>query len=233
MSAQTRDQLGRIVKRWSKAVADILPLQRLGAHPIATTSTTALALLLGFILRRDYQTYISMGPGGLPHNVVGWLASTLLLRPLTLGRDVRSTKPYNESREQSYLPEQFPPRREGTRPIIGPHPVPHRQLNQLPAEHVKKELVRRVSEIAAAAVGRGLAVLKQSNLERHTEALFVAEHRSEHVTQSAAAAANGIRGEFAHVHETGDHSLHMVLSPTDCTLEFPPTCPLWQHTDRK
>lgn len=99
--------------------------------------------------------------------------------------------------------------------------MPHRQLTQLPSAEIKARLLKRVGEIADKAKEKGIVEVNPSRLERHTEALFVVpSKRGLNVATSANDTTKGIGGEFAHVHGTGDHSLHMVLSATDCELSF-------------
>lgn len=107
--------------------------------------------------------------------------------------------------------------------------MPYRQLTQLPSAEIKAELLKRVKEIADQAKEKGILEGKPSGLELHTEALFVVPcKRGPNVASTADDATKGIGGEFAHVHGTGDHSLHMVLSATDCTLNSCFGCePFW------
>lgn len=145
------------------------------------------------------------------------------MKPLAFGADDLSTTPYENSTDPSYLPEHFPPQRGKERPKMSPHPIPHRQLSQHPSDEAKKELMSRVKEIMQQAKATGAVEIKQSGLELHTEAMFVVpENVTANSGSTAAAATKGIKGEFAHVHATGDHSMHLVLSATDCTLIFKP-----------
>ena len=104
-------------------------------HPTKTTvavASVSLAFLLGLagVAHNDYQTYMSYGPGGLPYNVVGWFGTTFVLGPIK--SEKLSTNLYNGQADgRSWLPDDdF--HRKGERPVLGPHAIPQRQLNQIP-----------------------------------------------------------------------------------------------------
>lgn len=61
--------------------------------------------------------------------------------------------------------------------------------------------------------------LSESLAEGHTEAIFLADH------MPASPIFKATRGEIAHVHTGKEHSLHMVLSPVDCTYLYLISCP--------
>ena len=103
---------------------------------IGTAIAAGLALM-GPVVYRDYQLYMSYGPGGLPHNAFGWAFSGGFLR--LLSKEVFSTTMYEQDDDKtSWLPLAFPPRRQGSRPLIGPHPAPQRQLEQLPTQEMRQ-----------------------------------------------------------------------------------------------
>ncbi|KAF2667345.1 hypothetical protein BT63DRAFT_480333 [Microthyrium microscopicum] len=180
----------------------------------AAITTLVLGTITSVYLYKDYQTYMSMGPGGIPHNAVGWAIASLL-KPVAFGKDVLSTKLYEASEEPSFLPENFPPNREGVRPAIGPHPIPHRQLDQLPSDEIKAALIQKYDSIGQKAESASAVYISMSHLEKHTTALYTKASQN---TASAMAQSDALdtKGEFAHVHSTGDHSVHVILSPTDC-----------------
>ena len=100
-----------------------------------TVVAFGIASFLVPVLWRDYNLYLSYGPGGLPHNALGWIISGGLLRMMSV--EMLSTAQYEKSRDKrSWLPLSLPPR-AGSRPQVGSHPVPQRQLIQLPNEDVK------------------------------------------------------------------------------------------------
>lgn len=180
-------------------------------HKIAALSTLALALALPFAIN-DYRTFIAYGPGGLPFNVGGWLVANVMR---LFAREPLSTTPYERQSlpfvdELAYLPPDFPPQRSVDRPRLGPHPIPQRQLDQLPAEQVRQHLIDRFAELGRKAQEKGLVVVKQSLYERQHSALFVSETREWH------ALAQQTRGEISHIHAGLDGSVHVVLHPADC-----------------
>jgi hypothetical protein len=185
------------------------------AHPAAALSTLGVAFALPFAIS-DYRLFISYGPSGVPHNVFGWLIATLT-RPL--GREQRSSALYKDKKlpfanEPGYLPANFPPHRGPERPKVGPHPIPQRQLDQLPGDDVRQELIDRFAELGNKAEQKGLVEVRQSLYERRHSALFVSKTRDWH------ALAQQTRGEISHVHAGLDGSIHVMLHPADCNKLF-------------
>jgi hypothetical protein len=178
-----------------------------------TPFLAALAIIIFIpIAIRDYLTFLSYGPGGLPYNVKGWLMTNLLR---LLSREQLSTRPYNDENQYSredagFLKSNFPPRRQSSRPKVGPHPVPQRQLSQLPDAEMRQELLAQFDALGKLAHDQRLIEIKQSMYERHHQALFVAASRDWHPV------AQQTRGEITHVHAGKDGSIHVVLHPKDC-----------------
>jgi hypothetical protein len=171
---------------------------------IATVVATQVAI-------QDYRMYLSYGPGGLPYNVVGWLVTSLLR---FLSREQLSARPYQdpEAKPSGYsglLPPNFPSR-DSSRPRLGPHPVPQRQLSQLPDVEMRQKLISRFEELGNVAYERGLVDVKQSLYERHHFALFVSKGLKWRPV------AQQTLGEISHVHAGTDGSIHVVLHPKDC-----------------
>lgn len=113
------------------------------ALAIGTTAVLGTTLVLP-VAYRDYRTFISYGPGGVPCNVLGWLIVRVLLQPFAgemLSTDVyvrRVAAVEGHGRgDDGFLvlaPEQA--RSVTGRPIVGPHVVPQRQLTQVPDEAI-------------------------------------------------------------------------------------------------
>ncbi|KAL1969880.1 hypothetical protein VTN77DRAFT_7389 [Rasamsonia byssochlamydoides] len=100
------------------------------ASSILATLSTAAAY-------RDYRALLALGPGGVPHNVIGWLGVSLVLCPLA--REMFSTEEYDRHPDRrSLLLGGEVPRREGRRPVIGRHVVPQRQRDQIPGKEVRE-----------------------------------------------------------------------------------------------
>lgn len=53
---------------------------------------------------------------------------------------------------------------------------------------------------------------QKSNLERHADGLFVADHLP------VFGIAKTMEREIAHVHTGNDHSVHVILAPADCMI---------------
>ncbi len=100
------------------------------------------SLAVGRAAWRDYQGYLSLGPGGPPYNVIGWLVVTLV-RPFRI--NTLDLAPLEKDPDQrTWLPEGWPEAaRSGDRPTLGSHPVPQRQLDQHSPPEVQK--VRRLA----------------------------------------------------------------------------------------
>lgn len=184
-------------------------------HHTAVLSAVGVAVLVPFAIN-DYRTYLSYGPGGLPYNAFGWLLTNTLR---LFSREQLSPKPYDNEKlpfadEPGCLPADFPPRRSSSRPKLGTHPVPQRQLEQLPSDEIRQELIDRFTQLGKEAEQKGLVEIKQSLFERQHKALFVSSARAQH------AVAEQTRGEICHIHAGLDGSFHVVLHPNDCKKVF-------------
>lgn len=100
---------------------------------IAVTSV-ALGLPVLRIAAEDYRGYIALGPGGPPHNIIGWLGQ-ILLKPFkkepfnTSCYDEKAIKKAGPNGNVAFLKEEEDiPVREGPRPKIGSWTAPSRQL---------------------------------------------------------------------------------------------------------
>ncbi|KAF2785719.1 hypothetical protein K505DRAFT_380718 [Melanomma pulvis-pyrius CBS 109.77] len=181
------------------------------AHRTATLSALGIAIVLPLAVN-DYRIYLSYGPGGLPYNIAGWLiANTLHL----FGREQLSTRVYADKTlpfadQPGLLPAGFPPQRRSSRPKLSRHPVPQRQLDQLPDEAMREKLMARFAQLGQQAQALGLVEVRQSVLERQHPALFVSKARTWH------SVARQTGGEIAHVHAGLDGTMHVSLHPADC-----------------
>ena len=196
-------------------MASTFNLERLSyfftAHWAATLSALGAAVIVPIIIS-DYRLYISYGPNGLPNNLKGWLITSALR---LLAREQRSSSLYNDktlpfANEPGFLAADFPPQRRSSRPTMGPHPAPHRQLDQLPDKAAREKLIARFEELGQHAQAKGLIDLRQSLFEKQHTAMFVAKARPWH------SIAQQTRGETAHIHAGIDGSVHVVLHPADC-----------------
>ncbi len=96
-------------------------------YPRAIAFTTAVALSTPWMID-NYAKYMSLGEGGFPYNPIGWL---MALAAWPFGRETVSTKQYQQDPNKETWLGDIPERR-GERPATGWHPIPHRQLVQMP-----------------------------------------------------------------------------------------------------
>lgn len=83
----------------------------------------------------NYQAFLSLGQSRIPHNVFGWLFSTVL-KPI--GRETQGTKMYELDADKSVWLERDLPKRKGERPATGWHFAPHRQTSQFPDHNARE-----------------------------------------------------------------------------------------------
>ncbi|PKY01444.1 hypothetical protein P168DRAFT_284203 [Aspergillus campestris IBT 28561] len=198
----------------------ILPTTNTTSHThlaLTATAATAITAITALLLPRihnDYLTYLSYGPGGTPHNVLGWLIATLA-RPF--GSEMLSTEPYDrrilaDGETKSYLAGKDLIRRQ-ERPAMGWHVVPQRQLSDFASGNIREKLINGFT--ALAAQNPHLTKLAPSNLEAHADGLFVADG-----VVLPSARKQLLKGEIAHIHRMKDASVHVLLAPADCKKVF-------------
>lgn len=165
----------------------------------AGAAAAALALGLAAAVR-DYRRWTALGEGGIPWGLRGWLKVTRLR--------LESGDPFDTGTLPGGPAHPLVaalPRRDGERPRIAPHPIPHRQLH----EDAEPAVLERLSELFAAelAAHEGL-VEQQSRFEKHFPAIF-----------SPALVDRGVSttGEVAHFHRP-QGSMHLHLSPADARV---------------
>lgn len=193
---------------------------------VAAGVLTSIALL-GRAAIRDYQVYMSYGPGGMPYNVGGWLMTSTIGRLISINMfDVRDLDKNPDGR--TWLGEHWPVRsRSGDRPTIGPHPVPQRQLDQHPSAEIQEVrsfhprayhanpwwYVKKFLLGFRALVEQypTLIVSQTSKYERHADALWVND------AHLACALGEGYSREITHIHQNTDYSAHVIVAPRDAT----------------
>ncbi|KAI7970754.1 hypothetical protein EIK77_007934 [Talaromyces pinophilus] len=209
-------------------MADLFSVLR--RHSVLTATSVIIAAL-SIPAYRDYQVFISYGPGGPPHNALGWFFSRFLATPF--GQEMFSTAVYERrilaGENTSYL--NFAggqlPQRDGETPAVGPHVVPQRQIDQISGRDIQKvrfgnfpTLIEITTDTenkqdfvtafyALASKNSHIIKIAPSNAEKHSDAMWLLDN----IPRAREAFQTG--GEVAHIHETGDHSLHVVLSPAD------------------
>lgn len=173
---------------------------------------TLLLILLGLALaaavawaRRDYNSWVALGPGGLPHTLGGWLTTVQNRLTQIDPRDPAGLAPEVGRADDVALLGELPSRNGGL-PEIAKWPIPHRQLDQFASTGMRKQLEASFDE----AVRRHADTLhvKLSVFERHNPAIFLRDPRCGHRHVSYG------QGETAHIHPS-DGSMHMILSAKD------------------
>lgn len=154
---------------------------------------------------KDYREWKALGKGGVPYNAWGWL----IVRRIGLhALETRGTEIYDERigkpGDIRRLPEL--PYREGGRPTMGKHVVPHRQLEQPGNPASRKQLDDVFDKFVQ---GNGSYV-------RYANSFY--EKRGQAVTlndgQQNSPIAKISHGEVAHIHPS-DGSMHMIFSASD------------------
>lgn len=159
-----------------------------------------------FIGRKDYKEWKSLGKGGVPYNLYGWLLVTYYRFYKRDPIDTLLYKSMINTPEDSVQLNNLV-KREGPRPKIGVHPVPHRQLNQLDSDPGTKQLLYEIFN----------EYVQNHNKCVHYEKSFF-EKRNEAITlinkNEGVSLAKETEGEIAHIYPS-DGSMHMVFSPSD------------------
>lgn len=158
--------------------------------------------------KKDYKSWRDLGPGGLPSNWKGWLRMTQWR--LKMDNPLASQKlqqACDGTHTKAFLATL--PVREGRRPKVAPHPVPHRQLDQKITAPLKGALQNVFDQIQNDKQQK--IFYRNSHFEKHTPALTLKLIRPD---QSDACSSCG---EIAHIHPS-DGSMHMILSPPDAML---------------
>ncbi|KAJ9151847.1 hypothetical protein NKR23_g2665 [Pleurostoma richardsiae] len=188
----------------------------LRAHPYLSSTALAAAIALLPVLRSayaSYQGFLALGPGGPPHNVIGWLGQGLL-RPFATA-DVRDPDVFvPRTGDPPYATTSFLgaggalPQRAGERPVVPGYIAPQRQMTQHSSASTRDAL--EAALVAAARANPAALAVRPSGLERRG---YPAVWLGDAATPAARAYLRRTRGEFTHVHPDG--STHVVLSLPD------------------
>ncbi len=184
-----------------------LGIENLGSQK--QTLVSPIQYYLGDAAYQDYQAWVALGVGGLPHTFDGY--QTLK----KLGKNMRS--PFDVENLRRYVGKvgdvetlKKLPKRKGPRPTIAPFAIPHRQTDQHNDTTIRG-IQRKLIESYAADTKYQLAY-KRSFFERHNNALFVRDSAAGNPAMMPIT-----RAEIGHVHPT-DGSMHMILSPSDAIV---------------
>jgi hypothetical protein len=183
--------------------------------------------ILGPPLRRNYNAYISLGPGGVPYNIVGWTISSLLTA--IVGREMLSVDSYvKDPNHEMWLSPKTLPIRRGERPVMSWHAIPQRQMTQRCSDSAM-HAVRPHSSYSFL----GLTVLqkvgsltrKYANANPQLVERITSPHERLHECLSIHPnlknphdVAKTAWREVLHVHDGSDWSMHATLAPKDCKL---------------
>jgi hypothetical protein len=128
---------------------------------------TGLLVSSVFVVRaawNDYRLFLSYGPGGMPYNVVGWMATNVM----GLFRiDSLDTKRFEASPDQrTWLGEGWDRKRQGDRPKLGRHPIPQRQLEQLAPKEVQEVSLALLAQLWSGIEGKQEKSLRSFDISR-------------------------------------------------------------------
>ena len=166
---------------------------------------TLAALVLALWVAIDYRQWKALGKGGVPYNFQGWLLVTYFRMHK---REPIGTAIYADQiggpADSVHLYALVS--RQGPRPRIGVHPVPHRQLDQLADGDAR----RRLDEIFDQFVAQNVHAVRyvKSFYEKRNEAVTLLDVSQGHPLAQIS------QGEIAHIHPA-DGSMHMIFSPSD------------------
>lgn len=164
---------------------------------------------LGEAAYKDYQAWVALGVGGLPHTFDGYRTLKQLGEKLRDPLDVQNLNNLSgKAGDLSTLKKL--PKRSGPRPHIAPFAIPHRQTDQHNDTTIRKLEISMVEDFSRSK--EYPLAYKQSFFERHNKALFVRDSVNGNPTMMPITHA-----EIGHVHPT-DGSMHMILSPSDAKI---------------
>jgi hypothetical protein len=196
---------------WDPSLFSSSVLSYIRQHPILFTTAVAIVPLSALAIP-SYRGYIDLGPGGLPHNVFGWLLQEAL-RPLSLSSTIDLgvfqesgvSAPFEPHGNTSFLQEPLA-RRRGNRPTIPNYVAPQRQATEKGDATLVTRMNNHLRELANRHPEK--LVAKASGLEtKDSPALFLNRSPLPKYLEKST------KGEIVHVH--GEASSHMVLSLTD------------------
>lgn len=195
-----------------------LDLRRL----LFSTLIISLFLPLCRFVRRDYEDFLALGPGGTPSNFLGYLRISYL-RLFTLKDPLTPPPPTQTERPDKGFLQQLPKRPQPRPSVAGI--APHRQTNQKPPAHLYQLL--RIALYSLVSDNSKLLRSGNSCFEKHGLALFLclcpqcpdAECHTE-LLHSGPTYVNPTcknTGEICHLHPS-DSSMHLTLHPSDAAL---------------
>ena len=167
---------------------------------------TAIRYFLTDAEYKDYQDWVELGVGGIPHTLEGY-------RTLKeLGKQMKDPFDVNRIAGDIGKPGDIKslvdlPKREGQRPTVAPFAVPHRQINQH-NDTVIRVKQKKVFDDKVVNSNNSL-IYKTSYLENNSPGIFLKDSASGNQTIVPISHA-----EVGHIHMF-DGSIHIILSPSD------------------
>ncbi|KAJ6567970.1 hypothetical protein DFH09DRAFT_1155545 [Mycena vulgaris] len=174
---------------------------------------TVIAAAVAFpFIRKDYQTFLKIGPSYAPQNLRGYIIVLVLalFRQEQTGLDIYDRLP----EKRRWLADL--PARKGPRPRTTSHII-QRQLDQ----HVDQEFAARVLKGAVIQRVQGRHTdkthLALSKFEFHAEAIFLrpAVPIDDPMNIPSHDTVRRTKREIAHMHDYHDSTLHLALAAQD------------------
>jgi hypothetical protein len=201
-------QVNRRAILGSSAVLAIIPVLVISVYLLCPSLTPCLISIASFFyfIRKDYEAFNSLGPGGAPSGWVGYfrmniLRCFVLSDPYSPAPIIGTLRPptgcFRSSQDMTL------PRRSGPRPKVAGI-APQRQLNQSGSADAYVAL--RQALINASQQNPRLLRSGISCFEKRGLALF-----------SRTSLNNTCDGEITHIHHS-DRSMHMSLHPEDAQV---------------
>ena len=153
----------------------------------------------------DYHAWLSLGEGGQPSNLKGWLNITRLRFKMRDQLDVADARAM-QGRNGDIATLHDLPWRAGPRAEVDKYPVPHRQMTQR-ADEPHREALQRVFDTSVTDNNDRVHYVL-SHFEKHIKAITIRDPN--HIDPVGGSS----HGEIAHIHDA-DGSMHMILSPSD------------------
>ncbi|MDO1451339.1 DUF5519 family protein [Rhodocytophaga aerolata] len=155
---------------------------------------------------KEFQNWVALGVGGLPHTLEGFRTLQSLNKKLKDPLDIshlasKMGKPGDVQTLKNL------PNRSGKRPTIAPFAIPHRQTDQHNSDLIRQQQKTIFEQIVAQ--NKGLVRFQRSFFEKHNEAVFVNDS-----TKGNQRVVPTTHGEVGHMHPS-DGSMHFSLSPSD------------------
>lgn len=154
----------------------------------------------------DYQQWVSLGIGGIPHTLEGYRMVKELGSQMKDPTDIKRIS--GDIGKTGDIQTLFDlPKRSGHRPAIAPFAVPHRQTNQHNDTIIRNKQIKIFDEKVSGS--DGLLVFKTSYLEKNSPGVFLKDSAAGNPTIVGVSHA-----EIGHMH-LFDGSMHIILSPSD------------------